>query len=312
MQKKAKEINVYISLNPETKYDVYITEFSDGQQSVKINHKPYVYDYGGDNVKNKSNASLSKIQNADISVEMRLHTFRDLEILISINSILKELGAKSVSVYIPYFLGARSDRKFGIGETNYLKNVICPLINAQGFKEVKVFDPHSDVVEACLNNFTKVSNIDFVRKSLTSLYMYYMPPNSNNIILVSPDAGALKKIYDVAEATKYNEVITATKHRDVSSGKITHTEVPDLSNYSDTSSFIIIDDICDGGRTFIELSKVIKKQKPNAKVYLVISHGIFSQGLEILSQHVDRIFTTNSFKDHSNEENTILVQFKII
>lgn len=284
-------------------YDVFIFEFSDGQQNVRIEPIPYV-----DHKPYKS-PGIDKIEGANMSIDIRLNTFRDLEVLISINSILKELGAKSVSAYIPYFLGARSDRKFGIGETNYVKNVISPIINAQGFKEVKVFDPHSDVVEACLNNFTKVSNVDFVRKSLTS--MYYMHSN-RNVILVSPDAGALKKIYDVAEATRHNEVITATKHRDVSSGKITHTEVPDLSNYSDTYSFIIIDDICDGGRTFIELSKVIKKQKPNAKVYLVISHGIFSQGFEILSQHVDHIFTTNSFKDLSNEENSILTQFKII
>jgi phosphoribosylpyrophosphate synthetase len=54
---------------------------------------------------------------------------------------------------------------------------------------------------------------------------------------------------------------------------------------------IIVDDICDGGRTFIEIAK----QLPNTNsLTLVITHGIFSKGLKELEAYFDKIITTNS------------------
>lgn len=316
MKKKVEEIKVYISDNHNIAYDVYVTEYNDGQQAVKIIPTPLSVDvFKNFEADESQNSGLEHIEDSYVDVEMRLHTFKDLEILISINAILKEHGAKGVSVSIPYLLGARSDRKFGIGETNYIKNVISPIINAQEFKKVKVFDPHSDVVEACINNFEKFDNIRIVKKAISIIQKKYS--ESGEMVLVSPDAGALKKIHDVAEGVGIEKVITASKHRDVITGHITHTEVPNLEDYSHDTNFIIVDDICDGGRTFIELSKVIKVQKPNSKIFLVVSHGIFSAGFEILAQHINHIFTTNSFRDLPEYEENLYVthfvtQFKII
>ena len=69
----------------------------------------------------------------------------------------------------------------------------------------------------------------------------------------------------------------------------------------DGKDAIIVDDICDGGKTFIELAKVLK-QKNVGKIYLVITHGIFSQGFEGLASYVSGIYTTNSVKDIEDGE----------
>jgi ribose-phosphate pyrophosphokinase len=58
----------------------------------------------------------------------------------------------------------------------------------------------------------------------------------------------------------------------------------------------IVDDICDGGRTFIELSKELKKRNCG-NVYLIISHGIFSKGIDVLREHFTKVFCTNSISD---------------
>jgi ribose-phosphate pyrophosphokinase len=60
---------------------------------------------------------------------------------------------------------------------------------------------------------------------------------------------------------------------------------------------VIVDDICDGGRTFTEIAKAIRTQVPNARIYLVVTHGIFSAGFEELEKYFERIYTTNSYKD---------------
>ncbi len=250
-----------------------ISKFPDGQQAVAVDY---------------FNATQT------IQISSRLNSFQDLELIICTNQALKEMGASKVELYVPYFLGARSDRKFLYGETNYLKNVICPIINSQGFSKVIVTDPHSDVLEACLNNFAKFSNIDLVDFALDEI-----EGRSAQTALVSPDAGAIKKIYDVAKHFGIQNVTTATKVRDIQTGNILRTELPTM-DLTDIEHIIIIDDICDGGRTFIELAKVIKQQT-NKPIYLIVTHGVFSGGFQELSKYFNYIYTTNSVKDISTD-----------
>jgi ribose-phosphate pyrophosphokinase len=255
-----------------------ISQFPDGQQSVEI--KP-------------DTVSV----NLPVEICSRFTSFRSLEVILSATQDLYELGVKDISLYVPYFLGARSDRKFAKGASNYLKTVVCPIINSQKYTRVTVLDAHSDVLEACLNNFEKMSNIVVVSFALQGID--YGECSKEDIVIVSPDAGALKKIYDVAKAFSLPNVITAGKVRDIATGAIIKTEVPDISKYAG-KNFLIIDDICDGGRTFIELAKAIREQLPDAHCYLCVTHGIFSAGFEELNKHFQGIFCTNSYSDMEN------------
>jgi ribose-phosphate pyrophosphokinase len=260
-----------------------ISKFPDGQKSIRIIERNY-----------DTFLSLRDHTNS-ITIKSRLNTFEDLELIICANQALKEIGVKSVKLYIPYCIGGRSDRKFQDGGVNYIKTVIAPILNLQNFDEVIIMDPHSDVLEACINNFVKYNNFNVTKMALSDIDN--KDGAQNRICLVSPDAGAYKKIYDVATWFGIKEIITASKVRDVSTGKILRTEVPSIEKYNDDIKYVIVDDICDGGRTFIELAKVIKEQKPNAKIYLVVTHGIFSSGFDFLVQHLDGIYCTNSVRD---------------
>lgn len=264
-----------------------ISKFPDGQQSVKI-------------VEHQYNTFLSlRDRTNSITIKSRLNTFQDLELIICANQALKEIGVKSVKLFIPYCIGGRSDRKFQEGGINYIKTVIAPILNSQNFDEVRIMDPHSDVLEACINNFVKITNYQLLRMALPQI------DNKNDaqerICLVSPDAGAYKKVFDVATWFKINEIITASKVRDVNTGKILRTEVPSIKDHSDEMKYVIVDDICDGGRTFIELAKVIIAQNQEAKIYLVVTHGIFSAGFSELTNYFDGIYTTNSCQDIIND-----------
>jgi ribose-phosphate pyrophosphokinase len=234
-----------------------------------------------------------------------------LEIIIAANQALREFSyVENVKLNVPYFLGARSDRKFESGTSSYLKTVICPIINAQNFSRVTVLDPHSDVLEACLNNYHKHNNHRLAKDALSDIDTN---KDVSELCLVSPDAGAYKKIFDVAKKFGIENIITATKVRDIRSGNIIRTEIPTLNQHEDLK-YVIIDDICDGGRTFIELAKAIKGSRPSAKVYLIVTHGIFSAGFKELSQYFERIYTTNSYRevaDNEYEEETKTTTFNI-
>jgi ribose-phosphate pyrophosphokinase len=256
-----------------------ISRFPDGQQTVDIT------------------SHLSGFSNLPVTIISRLNNFKDLEIILCATAGLKEIGFDNISLYTPYFIGARSDRKFQDGGINYLKTVICPIINAQGYKKVTILDPHSSVLEACLNNFKEIDNTDFVNEVLNDGSDYPSELDSDNYVLVSPDAGALKKVFKVQQKFGINDMLIGAKNRDVN-GQITHTSISgDLQNADlANKTFLIIDDICDGGRTFIELAKVIKATHKDAKIHLLITHGIFTKGLEPLAPYFSKIFTTNSVK----------------
>jgi ribose-phosphate pyrophosphokinase len=282
-----KNLNLAYPENSEISFK--ISKFPDGQQSLEIDFPA---------------SARNSIRGSEVKISARLKTFRDLELIIGANQILREMEASKVHLYVPYFLGARSDRKFQESGVNYLKKVICPVINSQEFDSVTVLDPHSDVLEACLNNFKKVNNFSLVLNSLKDIDN--KDGAKKRICLISPDGGALKKIYDVAENFQIPQIVTAMKHRDIKTGKITHTEVPNLpvSVKEEELKYVIVDDICDGGRTFIELSKAIKAQRSEAKIYLIVTHGIFSNSFLELSRHFTKIYSSNSYSDIDVEDHS--------
>jgi len=281
--------------NPTTKnfleINYKISSFPDGQKTIDILPDPSSR-IGGKKLSGMFNPKYI----AGVVISSRMNSMEDVGLIVCANQALRELGAKTVNLYVPYFLGSRSDRKFAEGGINFLKSVICPIINSQGFDSVTVVDPHSDVLEACLNNFHKATNVKVVEFAVND-YLTQFPVGKDKIVLVSPDAGALKKVFHVSEELHFkNEIVIASKHRDVISGKITRTDVP-LNETHDGKDFFILDDLIDGGRTFIEIAKVIRKEKPEAKIYLVVTHGIFSAGFRELASYFDGIYCTNSVKD---------------
>ena len=253
-----------------------ISQFPDGQQALDLTEW----------------SQLDKYEDP-VKIVTRLNSFKDIEILICAVAAIRNIKTnREIALVAPYFLGARSDRKFQDGGVNYLKQVICPIINSLNFSAVVTLDPHSDVLEACLNNFEKVNNFKLVDEALSYIIG---EDEEDQVVLVSPDAGAYKKVFDVAKFMKIEKIITATKVRDLKTGNIIRTEIPVLDQHNKLK-YVIVDDICDGGRTFVELAKAIKASRPTAEIYLVVTHGIFSAGFHDLDEMFDGIFCTNSYE----------------
>jgi ribose-phosphate pyrophosphokinase len=102
-------------------------------------------------------------------------------------------------------------------------------------------------------------------------------------IVVFPDEGAQERYKDLLLSGVV--VISAMKLRDRSTGKIITTAMPELPP---GQSVLMVDDICDGGATFISLAKLM----PDREISLYVSHGIFSKGTAILREAgIKRIFT---------------------
>jgi phosphoribosylpyrophosphate synthetase len=69
---------------------------------------------------------------------------------------------------------------------------------------------------------------------------------------------------------------------------------------NDERPILIMDDLCDGGATFIVEAEYLRDSKllGDRKLYLFVYHGLFTNGLDTLLKHFDRIYTTNSYRDY--------------
>lgn len=302
-----KTLNLTNSVKSDIDYKV--SNFPDGQQDVTILTKGF---YSNGLFKYDLNMPESDVNyhwtKGPVKIASRFNSFRDLELIVCVTKALRRLKVKEIHLYVPYLLGARSDRKFVDGGTSYLVDVIAPIINAQGFESVTVIDVHSDVASACINNLEIIDNVDLVK----FMFDHMTEKNGgswNQPIVISPDAGSLKKIYNVTKKVGiYTNVVTCSKYRDTD-GKLSKTNVP-LGVHDVDKDLVIIDDICDGGRTFINIVDAINDIRglssvvhPSnyGKIYLIVTHGIFSAGFDELSKHFDGIFCTNSVKDITRE-----------
>lgn len=232
----------------------------------------------------------------------RINSYEDLFYIKSIRDIFPHKG---LHLFIPCLFGQRSDRKFDEYQSFDLK-LITEFINSCMFTSVKIFDPHSDVSMALINNSVKKSSFEYVEKSVRDIQRQTA---DTDILLVSPDAGAYKKVFEFGEKLGL-PVMGAMKHRD-STGKITLMFTHDVEG----KDCLIVDDLCDGGYTFELLGKALKEHKAR-KVYLYVSHGLFSKGFDALRNVIDYIYCTNSVKDinfaPAQLKDPFLTQYKVI
>lgn len=235
-----------------------------------------------------------------VRLNIRLNSSDDVMNLCLAVDALRNMSVNYIEVFIPYIPYARQDRVMVPGEPLSIK-VFANILNSLHLNKVIVFDAHSDVSVALLNNCKNTANYEMVKALLKKF-------NLSDFVLVSPDLGAYKKIDKLAQQLSYKgEIVTGIKVRDLSTGQIIKSDVnaDDLKG----KACLIVDDICDGGRTFIELAAVLK-EKHAGELYFIASHGIFSHNaLERLkeagfkhvgsSDSIGRIADTGIYKQYN-------------
>ncbi len=229
-----------------------------------------------------------------LQINTRLNSSDDLMTFCLTVDAMRRMGVKHIQAFFPYVPYARQDRVMTVGEPLSVK-VFATIINSLQLNKVIVFDAHSDVAVALLDNCCNLFNHQMVSESIKRL-------NIDNYVLVSPDLGAYKKVDKLAHAISYKgEIATGIKVRDLLTGQITKSDV--LCSDLNGKTCIVVDDICDGGRTFIELARSLK-DKNAGKLILIVSHGIFSHNSldRLRDAGYQYVCSSNSIADRSETD----------
>jgi ribose-phosphate pyrophosphokinase len=257
---------------------------------IDIHNNKYfdLFEFPGGEIGIKWKVDTLTLGGSGYSLLARINNGIDLLKLTTVVNAFKHMKCIPHLLEIPYFPGARQDRVADYGDPLSVE-IYAEIINSLGFEEVEIVDPHSDVTPALIKN-VNVYRINPIISQIVNEGGY-------NTILI-PDAGAAKKTFSYyfpypADNAKL-KFVQCLKKRDTVTGKLTGFRI--IDEIPQGARCLIVDDICDGGGTFLGLAQELTPFNPEI-LGLYVSHGIFSKGLEVLLEGgFDRIYTTNSIR----------------
>lgn len=221
-----------------------------------------------------------------VVVETSIRNPTELFEVLVVNDVLRRMGYSEVSLDIRYLMGARMDRAISSCEP-FTLDVVARLLNFCGFSKVRILDVHSEVATRLIRNSENVLPHSVVNQVLETV---------GPVTAIAPDKGAVARTIELCEHRAY--VVPCSKIRDPETGALSGFKVGEYSPHvkpgqiQNQYNVLIVDDICDGGGTFVGLAKELRKAGAK-KVYLYVTHGIFSKGLPL--EGIDKVFTTDSY-----------------
>jgi len=237
---------------------IKIIRFPDGQPHIRLDTK-----------------LLEGVQ--DVDVTWRIRNPEELYLLACLHDALEEAELRIRDLVIPYLMAARSDRVMVPGDALGLRVVGHVLRAAMQYKNLFVLDPHS----------SEVFKWVFWSRTLSSDFLL---AGIHADALVLPDKGSRIHANRRKEILRASREILCEKQRDMRTGdlKLVVTN-PEAGIGKDV---VIVDDICDGGATFL----AIAEQLPGVRsLKLVVTHGIFSKGFGDLAPAFHQIICSDSY-----------------
>jgi ribose-phosphate pyrophosphokinase len=264
------------------------------------------------------NSLSNKTEYNIINITCRLTNSEELLTLLFLHNILKQYTDIFIIdvQYLPY---ARQDRytdKFGAFSLETCIDILST-INSPNVKWI-FHDLHSSVSKSLLSK--KGFNYKLYSCSWEPLvYKYIQTLKPDSKVMVIPDKGAtnqdnyndiinkLSAEYNSEYSSEYDTIFNQYKHstvemrkfRDPITGKLSRFKIGySTIDREDNSqkTFIICDDICDGGGTYLGIAQALKnKYGESIKLALFVTHGIFSKNAkEKLREagfiHVEAVF----------------------
>ena len=244
-EKLASSVASELSLTPGK---AEIKRFPDGEKYVRV---------------------LSEVKDQHVALIQSMHHTPDdflFELLLLVDT-LKDLGAKKVTSFIPYFAYARQDERFKPGEALSFK-IVSKLIEAVGTDEIYTIDMHqhrvlksTDVFRIPSHNLSAMPLLaDYVRRE----------GKLHNPLVIGPDAEA-EQWAKLASETLGTDYDVFTKKR-YAADKV---EVSPRSANAKLRDILIVDDIISTGGTIIEAARILHAQGAN-QIEVACTHPILA------------------------------------
>ena len=258
-----EEVCNYLNIRPGK---VEVKHFADGETLVEL----------GESVRGKR---CYIIQSTCKPVNETL-----MEVLICLDA-MRRSSAAEVTCIIPYFGYARQDRKASPRQPITAK-LVASMLEEAGANRVVTFDLHA----AQIQGFFHCPVDDLTTVPMMGQYFRRKNFDPENVVVVSPDHGGVKRARNLAEMLG-TQLAIIDKRRP----RPNVVEACNVIGDVEGKDAIIVDDICDTGGSLIAASNILKEN--GAKdIYVCITHGLFSNNAAIRIQDspIREIVCTNT------------------
>lgn len=178
-------------------------------------------------------------------------------------------------LHIPFLPYGRQDKPIS-NEGTFALSTFAGLINSLEFSRVVTVDAHSDRFMQLIKNGVDQS---------AGVYFYRAFEDSGADCIGIPDRGAMRRYGPMMSNVP---VIIGNKERDQATGHLKYTGAAGADVRG--KSVLIVDDICDGGMTFILFAGLLMDLGVR-EISLYTTHGIYSKGTKVLREAgIRRIF----------------------
>lgn len=180
-------------------------------------------------------------------------------------------------LFLPYLPAARADRGVPLGSAVYSR-----LIRSMTPHKILAMDPHSPVVVGQLRSsgLQVVEHDSLIAEAFDGVKIDGV---------IAPDEGSHCRATS-AGLFLNADVYYASKHRDFETGKLSGFKAPE--NLPKSGRYLVVDDICDGGGTFMGLAEATGLSRDQLALW--VTHGIFSGKADRLREKYRWIATTDS------------------
>lgn len=251
-------------INLITKEGCQVITFPDGEKHLKLEHID---------------------RKEPVVISCRITSSDDLFILMQLSDILNRQEVHVQTLNINYLMSMRCDRLFSLDESFTLK-IVANVINLFNAEEVHIVEPHSSCTGRLINE----------------CYEYYPMYNMvdqmlEDYVICYPDKGAQQRY-------NYNcsRYICCEKQRDVETGKLLKFSISESKVDPYPDKIVVVDDLCDGGGTFLGIAELLKSSFNPESLVLVITHAVQLEGLKRVAEVYDQVYVTNSYCDWDTKE----------
>lgn len=263
---------------------IYKKRFADGEIMIK----------SGSDVKDKD---VIIIQSTSKNVNEELFS-----LLLLLDSV-KRSGAKSITLFMPYFAYSRQERVSWNNEPISCQ-VVANIIDTAYYDKLVCFDLHHPVIET----FFKKPIINKPTTALFSRYYdrYFKAHNiaKEDVVIVCPDHGANVRAEALAKALGNIKMVVLDKVRK-RANCAEHLEIK--GDEVKGKVCIIIDDIIDTGGTLISATNLLKRHG-STKILVAASHPVLSNHCyqKLVKAGIDDVVVTNSIEKQLHKDISVV------
>lgn len=182
--------------------------------------------------------------------------------LHQLRTLLYSVGTnKKCTLYIDYLPYARQDKKV-TNTSCFGLYAFIRILCLYPYEKIEILDPHSDMIFLMGKKIQPIYLTDKVKEIFKE---------TKSDVVCYPDKGALSKYTKIYKDLPY---IHASKERNQLTGEITKHEL--IGDVKD-KNILIVDDILDGGATFIHLAKLLKDNGAK-EINIFVTHGLYTKG----------------------------------